>query len=66
MAVMQAERRVALVIGNGTYKTAPLVNPPNDARDMAAALREVGFEVIEKIDVGYSEMLRAVVEFGMA
>ena len=33
-----AERRVALVIGNAKYKEAPLTNPVNDARDMAAAL----------------------------
>jgi uncharacterized caspase-like protein len=31
------ERRVALVIGNAKYKEAPLTNPVNDARDMAAA-----------------------------
>jgi hypothetical protein len=42
-----AERRVALVIGNATYKnTAPLVNPTNDASDLAAELRTLGFEVI--------------------
>src|SRR5258708_6830510 len=31
-------RRLALVIGNGAYKDAPLSNPPNDAADMARAL----------------------------
>lgn len=35
-----SERRVALVIGNGAYTSAPpLKNPPNDARDMVATLR---------------------------
>ncbi len=34
--------------------------------DLAAALRELGFEVIEKHDVGYNEMLHAVIEFGRA
>ena len=43
-----AEKRVALVIGNGAYASAPLKNPANDARDMGAALRALGFEVIEK------------------
>lgn len=41
-----AERRVALVIGNGAYREGPLKNPTNDARDMAAALRALGFEVL--------------------
>lgn len=31
-------KRVALVIGNGAYRTVPaLLNPPNDASDIAAA-----------------------------
>ncbi|HEX3145642.1 MAG TPA: caspase family protein, partial [Pyrinomonadaceae bacterium] len=38
-------RRIALVIGNGAYATAPpLKNPPNDARDIAAALKTLGFD----------------------
>jgi len=45
---MQAEQRMALVIGNGDYANAPLRNPPNDAVAMAAALRACGFNVIEK------------------
>ena len=57
---------MALVIGNGAYRMGPLRNPRTDARDLAAALRELGFEVIEKHDVGYNEMLRAVIEFGRA
>lgn len=44
------ERRVALVIGNSAYKTGALRNPVNDARDMAAAWRGVGFEVIDRYD----------------
>ena len=43
-----AERRLALVIGNSAYKNAPLVNPGNDARAVAAVLRESGFTVIER------------------
>ena len=35
-----AERRVALVVGNSTYRNAPeLTNPKNDASDMASALK---------------------------
>lgn len=58
------ERRVALVIGNAAYRDAPLSNPPNDARDMAAALRRTGFEVIELIDGTQKEMNRAIAKFG--
>jgi len=46
-----AEMRVALVVGNSAYQsTTPLANPLNDARDMAAALEAVGFEVVEALD----------------
>ena len=38
--------RVALVIGNGAYKSSPLGNPVNDATDVAASLRKLGFNVI--------------------
>src|SRR5882724_5633934 len=31
---MPPEKRIALVIGNGGYKEAPLVNPLNDAKAM--------------------------------
>ena len=41
-----ADKRVAFVVGNGTYKNvAPLPNPSIDAKAMASALRNVGFEV---------------------
>lgn len=39
------KQRVALVIGNAAYKDAPLRNPVNDATDMAATLRALGFSV---------------------
>jgi hypothetical protein len=45
-------RRVALVIGNGAYEHASsLPNPPKDARDMAAKLTEMGYEVVLGIDL---------------
>jgi len=58
------ERRVALVIGNGAYKVAPLKNPTNDAQDMADALREMGFDVSLKVNASHKEMEQAVREFG--
>lgn len=61
----QAERRTALVIGNGAYKTAPLKNPTNDAQDMASALREMGFDVTLKVNVNHRDMEEAVRSFGV-
>ncbi len=58
------ERRVALVIGNEAYPSAALRNPVNDARAMAAALREVGFEVVEKENATGIDMQVAIDEFG--
>lgn len=53
----RAETRVALVVGIGAYANAPkLTNPPNDAHDMAAALKGAGFDVIEAIDATKSEL----------
>jgi hypothetical protein len=47
IAPSHAEKRVALVIGNSSYRgMPPLPNPKNDATDMAAALHRVGFETI--------------------
>lgn len=63
----QAEKRVALVIGNSSYKLiSPLANPKNDARLMAVTLEDVGFEVVTAIDVDYRGMRRAVRKFGRA
>jgi uncharacterized caspase-like protein len=39
------EQRTALIIGNSSYPEAPLKNPVNDASDIAALLRELGFKV---------------------
>ncbi|MFZ4530318.1 MAG: caspase family protein [Alsobacter sp.] len=58
------ERRVALVIGNGAYRFAPaLENPTIDARGVAAALRRIGFEVIDGYDLSFIEMRAKLSEF---
>ena len=54
--------RVALVIGNAAYPAAPLDNPVKDAKAVASALRELGFQVIELIDANKLEMERGVAE----
>jgi tetratricopeptide (TPR) repeat protein len=56
--------RFALVIGNGSYRFSPLRNPVADAKDMAQALSEFGFEVICKTDLGQKEMKEAIRQFG--
>src|SRR6185437_8104526 len=44
-----AERRVALVIGNANYAHTPaLRNSVKDAEDMAAELKQLGFQVNDK------------------
>ncbi|CDH44614.1 exported hypothetical protein [Candidatus Contendobacter odensis Run_B_J11] len=58
-----AEPRTALVIGNGAYADAPLRNPANDARDVAAKLRELGFQVIERLDADRQTLRLALREF---
>ncbi len=60
----QTETRVALVIGNGAYQhTDPLRNPVNDARAMAKALREAGFEVIARENLTRRAFVEALHEF---
>ena len=62
-----SERRIALVIGNGAYTGAPpLKDPPNDARDMAATLKTLGFEVASGVNVNQGEMKRLIREFGQS
>ena len=59
-----AADRVALVIGNGMYEAAPtLSNPSNDARDIAAALRAIGFDVDFRIDSSRDDMAAAIARF---
>lgn len=60
----QKESRIALVIGNSAYKDAPLQNPVNDARDMAHALRELGFDVIYGENLSQNEIKRSIRSFG--
>ena len=58
------EQRLALVIGNGAYKSSALTNPINDARAMADALTATGFTVIRKEDASLKEMTLALRDFG--
>jgi uncharacterized caspase-like protein len=59
-----AAKKVALVIGNGAYAEAPLKNPTNDARAIAATLRRQGFEVLLKENATKAQMNEIVADFG--
>jgi uncharacterized caspase-like protein len=59
-----SERRVALVVGNSAYRMGPLKNPGNDALAVAAALRRLGFEVVERQNVSREGFALGVREFG--
>jgi hypothetical protein len=62
-----AEKRVALIIGNGAYShKAQLTNPPHDAEDVATALKRTNFEVIFATDLGQAEMQDAAIKFSRA
>nr|VFJ44168.1 MAG: Caspase domain-containing protein [Candidatus Kentron sp. DK] len=56
-------RRVALVIGNSAYSSAPLANPKNDAADMTHALEALGFEVIPGFDLNRQQMEESIRRF---
>ena len=64
-AASQAEKRVALVIGNAAYRAvAELPTARKDGQDIAAALRAAGFsEVIEHYDLGEQQMRKALAAF---
>ena len=62
--VQGAERRVALVIGNGAYADAPLKNPVQDARAMARVLETDGFKVLALENATLQQMREGLREFG--
>jgi hypothetical protein len=64
----RAEKRVALVVGNGAYQNASsLPNPANDANAIADLFRKAGFDVVEaKLDLGNLEFKRVAREFSVA
>src|ERR1700730_688420 len=67
MSPALADRRIALVIGNGAYRNAPqLPNPKNDAQDVAAALKRTGFETILGLDLDKAGMDDAAIRFARA
>ena len=63
VSLLRAPRR-ALVIGNSAYPAPTnLPHAANDARAIAKALRDLGFEVIEGIDLDHAGMTRNLRSF---
>jgi carboxyl-terminal processing protease len=58
--------RIALVVGNSNYggDLGVLPNPVNDSRLVAAALKRIGFDVIEVEDADQNALKRAIADFG--
>ncbi len=61
-----AEKRVALVIGNASYRNvAKLSNPANDAAAVAAMFKSAGFDAVEsKLNLTVGELRKALRDFG--
>jgi uncharacterized caspase-like protein len=63
--VAKADKRVAFVVGNGAYRNVvQLRTPAMDAKAMAIALRDIGFDVVEGRDLTSGEMTERLLEFG--
>src|SRR4051794_36380131 len=59
-AYAQGEPRWALVIGNNAYRNVPKLRAAvNDAASMAATLRQLRFEVLERPNLDRAGMYRA-------
>src|SRR3954452_10610919 len=59
-----AENRLALVIGQSTYRSVPaLPNPANDARAVTQMLTDSGFEVSSASDLSQVQLREQVSEF---
>ena len=59
-----ANKRLALVIGNSAYNYSPLKNPVNDATDLSAKLKKLGFDVALLTDRTKEQMERSIDKFG--
>lgn len=61
----QAEKKVALVIGNSQYRSVSVLsNPTNDATEIGNSLERLDFTVKRVANATYDEMRRAFLEFG--
>src|SRR5688572_24965652 len=61
-----AETKSALVIGNGAYRVGPLKNPVNDAQAVAAALKNLGFDVALRENAPLRDLIESVRQFSQS
>ncbi len=59
------ERQIALVIGNGAYRSAPLKNPVGDADAVAASLRQLRYEVTLRQNTSLFDLIETLREFSV-
>ena len=57
------QKRIALVVGNSGYQTAPLKTAANDAGLIAQTLQAAGFDVVGARDLDQESMRRALRDF---
>ena len=57
------QRRLALVIGNASYKAQPLTNAVNDAALIAQTLQLAGFDVVGARDLDQGQLRAAFRDF---
>jgi uncharacterized caspase-like protein len=62
-AATRGEGRLALIIGNARYTTAPLKNTINDARLIGGAASRLGFRVAKMEDAGRDAMIDGIRDF---
>jgi uncharacterized caspase-like protein len=63
----RADRRVALIVGNGNYQHADkLTNPITDARNMRNALAKLGFDIVFGEDHDKRTLERSIGRFAVA
>lgn len=61
-----AENRIALVIGNSSYRTVSILpNPANDAKVVTQLLTAANFEVVSAPDLTQSDMRRVIRDFAL-
>jgi uncharacterized caspase-like protein len=58
-------QRVALVIGNGAYRSAPLRNPPGDAAAIATTLRGLGYDVTLRQNTRLPDLIESLRAFSV-
>ena len=56
-------RKKALIIGNNDYQVSPLRSCKNDADDIAAKLKSVGFDVTIDHNLKYLKMSKKILDF---